>query len=144
MFYRTIVTILCLLGLVFQVYYISKQYFDYNTVTQVNIEVDEILSPPAVVVCFDLEAILKESQNNTARQIFSAAPSNLTIIDHLGIHSNTSYVIEKVNIDDAAIITRGTRQFIFCYSLKLKNAMNYHRRFITNSFHGSFFLFIIF
>lgn len=82
MLYRAIVTVLCLLGIVLQGYYTSKRYFEYDTITKVNVEADEILTPQAVIVCFNLVDIVNAYKNKTA-------PSNVTILDDVVSHSNT-------------------------------------------------------
>lgn len=109
--------------MVLQGYYISKQYLEYNTITQVNVEADEILTPPAIVVCFNFREIVNENENKTAREIFSATPNNATILNKVWKNSNSSYDIKLGTIEDM-IITRGTRQSMLCYSLMLKDGVN--------------------
>ena len=50
--------VICLLGLSYQIYLVSKIYFDYHVVTDVSVEIPEKNEPQAVTVCLEYDQVL--------------------------------------------------------------------------------------
>lgn len=144
---------LSLTGLVWQVYYISNTYFDYETVTKVLIIRPKILRPPAVAVCFKRYYIrditsklfsgLSEEQamiyvrrmNYTAKQIFDNVPSSEEFPGTLEMHSSTNYGIDYYQQNLSQIqIRRFMKQNFICYAIRLANDIQFDAKLLTNSF----------
>ena len=113
--------ILCLLGLIWQVYEVSVLYFKYDVVTRVSNDVPQNLQVPSFHACFRYADIVNFEQINqflgtnwtfdpvakdhilrmqrelTVRQIFDSTPSEANVLTSCAIREPKSYKISHVN-----------------------------------------------
>ena len=77
-------TIICFLGLAFQIKEVSETYFQFTTDTKVSISIHIIIDPPSLSVCFWLGDIV---QNDTIAKLLKVKQNKLTLnmVDNLTI-----------------------------------------------------------
>lgn len=82
--------LLVLFGLLWQVYYISRQYFAYNYVTRVVIEHPDELQLPATVVCFTIQFESSLNQILTARIMLEKTATVDEFVDNIILGTSQS------------------------------------------------------
>lgn len=134
-----------LFGLVLQVYYISDQYFDYDTVTELAFSRSNKLKPPKVILCFPQACALNQvvAANRTfwsmtVKELFEASYSPDDLTDQYRIHSNTSYGSEHQGHDNLSDTYISSTKFLkrnhICYSFQLNLDIEFYEHHLTNSF----------
>src|SRR5690242_16826112 len=77
---------LCMLGLIYQSYYITSEYLSYNLVTEVTIDYPDKIFPPDVTICALDSLITNEGKKNRDREECKKNP-NLALCTLVGKES---------------------------------------------------------
>lgn len=137
--------LLCLIGLTWQVFYISEQYFRYDSVTQVVIKRPTAVKPPALAICIIQERSLgyyniRETAKATARTIMKATPNVTDMVDKFTINFNAfmqSYPEgnqhQSANYIFKPLIQKFLKQMYLCYAFKVEESITFDYELMTNS-----------
>ena len=127
-------------GCVFQVYYISFQYFVYDVVSEVSIGRSSPMVPPQVIVCvyqhFAYRNISEYRSSNTIRAILDSTYDPKELMVKYTIHKNESYQsdwFESPTINSSyLIVDKFIKRYKICYSIRLNSGLQYREALLTN------------
>lgn len=135
--------ILSSLGCSYQVYYISQQFFDYETATKVSIASQTNSFVPTLVLCTGFTNFLPlgvdETQfKNTAsfNEWFESTPAIETVIDSGSYFFNAStwwLPFNNKGFNSLFVVKKMFRRLEVCYSMSFRKPHNYNYRAITSS-----------
>lgn len=136
----------CLSGCLLQNYYISQQYFKYETVTQLTINRPDLITPPNFVTCFGFLPVYKQLNktadfdNMTIAELLANIPTVAEVIDFGKRHDSFSLMGSRAkNFSDDFLGHRFMKQQKFCYSLQLRKDHTFSAASLFNGYQGPYF-----
>lgn len=135
-FWKAFCWTFCLTGCAWQIYYISDQYFAYDSVTQVKITRTHNYYPPVLTFCFYLRDVLNNSGEflNIA-DCFNRTPTIATIIDHALIHDEFNFILNEVNAttyEKFFKIEKLIKKNLICYSIRFHENIRFLLYYLVN------------
>src|SRR5438046_3039787 len=109
MIYRIIIKTLCFIVLLSQIYFVSVNYFKYDTRTRVDIYRREEIRSPALAFCLYTRALSKETFNWTAKELLDRSPPKETLITMFKRKSQFKYGFLNYSDINDLVITKGIR-----------------------------------
>lgn len=119
-----------------QIIYISQQYFEYDTLTQVVIYRPSQLKPPAIALC-GVAASLTNTSKSTF-DIFSSTPTASDLITKVAIHDTSGYEFRRANKSKLNPIRFYKNRYL-CYEIKLHPTTVFSRRHLSNGYYFPIF-----
>ena len=148
---KLIYWLFAIVGCAAQIYQISRQYFAYDTVTELTITRPTYVQPPAVLICSRykdlvindrmMERVSSEAQNQnlTIREIFSVTPTTDELITRCKRHSSNTYNDLPLirNCSKYFMLEKVFKQNQICYSYDIGSNHTFEYRYLTNGYSGA-------
>ena len=147
----------CLFGCLYQVTYVSRQYFAYKTTTRVESQLHDVIRYPALILCTRISDFVNDTDlqklnlsphellnSLTIKQLLDLTPAANESIDQcmLRVDENSHY--KKYSRDDCyeyfAIKKYITSNYI-CYHLYSRQNLSYSINEVANAFNYSLYVY---
>ena len=148
---RVVFFAVCFSGCVYQISYVSQQYFAYRTTTRVESQLQDVVPYPALVLCTRIIDFLNVSDeqsydlsNLSIAQLHALTPAANQTIDSclLRIDNNAYY---KMHSTDECYKYFTVKRLIVgdnvCYQFHPKDGLNYSINHVANAFNFSYFVY---
>lgn len=139
--YRLICWTVASAGLIWQVYYISTQYFAYDTVTVVTIARPAKLTPPVLQICVKRSTLISSNESTmTIHEIFQQTPTTDEIVQKVTVHSTNHYAMENSPAGKERFkFGKHLKKYFVCYSTEMMRNVSFKSHLLFNGLIGAKF-----
>ncbi|KAI1287080.1 hypothetical protein HDE_10412 [Halotydeus destructor] len=156
LYQKTVIWTVSTLGLLWQSFYVSEQYFKFDTVTALyNLRPVELV-PPNVVTCFQKSCVVPSMQVDydreakvqpTAGHLLRTSLDVGHVLTKYAVHSSSNYGFEKMfsevnKFETPFQVSKCLKMDKICYTFKLSQRFKKFRTsYLTNGFAGPKFFY---